>query len=98
MEVVLGNEYLFSIFQMNSIMDTIKFGLVIGLPDSQTFGYLIIASYVCIILGGVLYSTYALDSKRHKVEKEIVRISSQEDVKVGTEHAENNDRSNECVL
>ena len=30
---------------MNSLMDTIKFALVISLPEEETFGYLIIASF-----------------------------------------------------
>ena len=41
-------------------MNTIKFALVIGLPDNETFGYLIIASYATVALGFVSFIIYVL--------------------------------------
>ena len=52
---------------MNSFMDTIKFALVIALPDDETFGYLIIASFAFIIFGFVSYLSHALNSSKRKV-------------------------------
>ena len=44
---------------INSAVDTIKFFLVIVLPQTETFGWLIMASYASICLGTVFYMTYA---------------------------------------
>ena len=44
---------------LNSLMDCVKSVLVIILPDDKTFGWLVIASYACYILGMVFYSSYA---------------------------------------
>ena len=44
-------------------MDVIKFALVIGLPDNETFGYLIIASYATIIWGGLCFAIYVWKNK-----------------------------------
>ena len=44
---------------INSAMDTIKFVLVIVLPQTETFGWLIMASYASVCLGAVFYMTYA---------------------------------------
>ncbi len=49
---------------LNYFMDLIKFALVIALPDDDTFGYLIIASFAFICLGGVSYSTFACSSSK----------------------------------
>ena len=45
---------------LNSAMDTIKFILVIGLPEQETFGWLILASFASIGMGAILYITYAI--------------------------------------
>ena len=47
-------------------MDTIKFALVIGLPDNETFGYLIIASYSMVALGLVCFFIYVVKNKSTK--------------------------------
>ena len=44
---------------INSAVDTIKFFLVIVLPQTETFGWLIMASYASICLGLIFYMTYA---------------------------------------
>jgi len=44
---------------LNYAMDLLKFALVIGLPDDDTFGYLVIASFVFIVLGALSSATYA---------------------------------------
>jgi len=44
---------------INSAMDTIKFVLVIVLPQTETFGWLIMASYASVCLGAIFYMTYA---------------------------------------
>ena len=45
-------------------MNTAKFALVIGLPDNETFGYLIIASYGTYVFGAVCFVVYVLRNKR----------------------------------
>ena len=45
---------------LNSAMDTIKFTLVIALPEDDTFGWLIMASYTLICVGAISYSTFAV--------------------------------------
>ena len=51
---------------MNSLMDTIKFTLVILLPAEKTFGLLILASFVSIICGAASYTNHALHSIKTK--------------------------------
>ena len=65
-------------------MDTIKFALVIGLPDIQTFGYLIIASVGACALGGVFFTAYAISD------------GSRENKSVDDDIVENNEKSNGC--
>ena len=56
---------------LNSAMDTIKFILVIALPNQETFGWLILASFVCTCTGSLSYTTYALKpSKNYKTISE----------------------------
>ena len=45
---------------LNSILDTIKYLLVIILPDEDTFGYLVLASVATILLGNIFYIIYAI--------------------------------------
>ena len=52
------------IFQANSIMNTLKFALIVGLPHTETFGYLISASYTMAILGAICFVIYVLRNKR----------------------------------
>ena len=49
---------------MNSLMDTIKFALVISLPEEETFGYLIIASFTSILFGAISYACHAVKKLR----------------------------------
>ena len=51
---------------LNSLMDTMKFTLVISLPGEKTFGFLIIASFVSIVFGAVSYTNYAVHSIQRK--------------------------------
>ena len=46
-------------------MDTIKFILVIVLPQTQTFGWLIIASYASICVGAIFYMIYVFNHSRN---------------------------------
>ena len=55
---------------INSAMDTIKFILVIALPEQETFGWLILASFASICIGAIFYATYA------------VKLTRQNDVKI----------------
>ena len=45
---------------MNSAMDTIKFILVIVLPEQETFGWLIVASFAFVCFGAISYIYYAI--------------------------------------
>ena len=45
---------------MNSAMDTIKFILVIVLPNNKTFGWLVLASFVFVSFGAISYTYYAI--------------------------------------
>ena len=47
-------------------MDSIKYTLVISLPEDETFGYLIIASFCSICFGALLYTSYAVKMIRKK--------------------------------
>lgn len=40
-------------------MNTIKFVLVIVLPEIGTFGWLIIASFSFVVVGAIFYNSYA---------------------------------------
>merc|ERR1719220_2067517 len=51
---------------MNSVMDTIKFVAVIFFPDKETFGWLVIASFISVFLGAVFYTYYAIFQDLHK--------------------------------
>ena len=53
---------------LNSAMDTIKFVLVIILPEAATFGWLIIASYASICVGALFYASYAIKHPSKKQE------------------------------
>ena len=41
-------------------MNTIKFALVIILPQTETFGYLIIASYATVAAGAIFFVVYVI--------------------------------------
>ena len=52
--------------QMNSFMDTIKFALVISLPNEETFGYLIIVSFASVVFGAASYFSHAIKSLKRQ--------------------------------
>ena len=52
---------------MNSAMNTIKFILVIVLPQQETFGWLILASFTFVSFGAISYIYYA--TKEHNNPK-----------------------------
>ena len=47
---------------LNSAMDTIKFVLVNILPQAETFGWLIMASFVSVVTAAMFYTAYACKS------------------------------------
>ena len=52
---------------MNSSMDTIKYLLVIALPENETFGWLIISSIGFVSLGAVSFIYYAIFQHDRKI-------------------------------
>ena len=48
---------------MNSAMDTIKFGLVVVLPEDETFGWIVMTSFIFVCFGGISYICYAVLEK-----------------------------------
>ena len=44
-------------------MNTIKFLLVIVLPEAETFGWLIIVSFAFICFGAVFYTSYVVKNR-----------------------------------
>ncbi|XP_046573533.1 solute carrier family 40 member 1-like [Haliotis rubra] len=50
---------------LNRMMDMLKFALVVALPKTDEFGYLVIISFVCICIGDVLYMTYTRSARGH---------------------------------
>ena len=58
---------------MNSAMNTIKFILVIVLPQQETFGWLILASFTFVSFGAISYIYYA--TKEHNNPKNQTSIT-----------------------
>ncbi|XP_067648892.1 ferroportin-like [Haliotis asinina] len=50
---------------INKFMDVLKFILVVVLPQTPVFGYLVIVSFAFICLGFVLYASYSRRSRGH---------------------------------
>ena len=48
---------------VNYLMDTFKFALVIGLPNMETFGYLVIASVAAATIGGLFFTAYFIETR-----------------------------------
>ena len=71
---------------MNSAMDTIKFGLVVVLPEDETFGWIVITSFIFVFFGGISYICYAV------LEKGEIAIETNEVVSV--EESDEADREN----
>ena len=61
---------------LNSILDTIKFLLVIVLPDEDTFGYLVLASVATILVGALFYIMYAIRNWHGTVLPKDVEVRS----------------------
>ncbi len=56
---------------LNSAMNTIKFILVIVLPEAETFGWLIIiTSFAFICFGALSYGSYVCKNRESKKPKE----------------------------
>ena len=55
---------------LNSLLNTIKFTLVMALPKLQTFGYLIIASTAASTMGGLFFVAYYISSSSSKKSQE----------------------------
>lgn len=53
---------------LNQVMNTIKFVLVIILPEQETFGWLIIASFTFVTFGALSYTSYAV-KKENRLSK-----------------------------
>lgn len=65
---------------LNSSMDTIKFVLVIILPQQETFGWLIIASFGFVCFGAMFYTSYAVRKNGKADGKTIVVMATEEPV------------------
>ncbi|CAG0892948.1 unnamed protein product [Darwinula stevensoni] len=50
---------------MNMVMDLVKYGLVAGLPGPQTFGYLVVASFLFVCLGWLSFGIYSRRQRGH---------------------------------
>jgi len=50
---------------LNQLMDMLKFALVIGMPEPELFGILVILSYIFVTLGYVLYAKYSYSARGH---------------------------------
>ena len=50
---------------LNKLMDVFKFGLVVAVPDTETFGFLIIISFAFVSLGWVLYAVFVRRARGH---------------------------------
>ena len=75
---------------LNSAMNTIKFFLVIALPEQETFGWLILASFVSVCIGAVSYTLFAINLTNSKtIEKPAIVYqavnANDSDVKNGKE-------------
>ena len=61
---------------LNSAMDTIKFVLVIILPQAETFGWLIMASFVSVTIAALFYTAYACKNvKKNRIWKQLNNFS-----------------------
>ena len=50
---------------LNKLMDVLKFALVVAIPDTETFGFLIITSFSFICLGWLLYAVFLRKDRGH---------------------------------
>jgi hypothetical protein len=49
-------------------MNTVKFILVIVLPEMETYGWLIIVSFAFICFGATSFTSYAVKNRKRKSE------------------------------
>jgi iron-regulated transporter 1 len=56
---------------LNSAMNTIKFVLVIILPEAETFGWLVITSFAFICFGAVSFAVYAAKNRSKTPENNL---------------------------
>jgi iron-regulated transporter 1 len=50
---------------LNMLMDVLKFALVVAVPETETFGFLIIISFAFIFLGWLLYAIFLKRERGH---------------------------------
>ncbi|XP_046326041.2 solute carrier family 40 protein member 1-like isoform X1 [Haliotis rufescens] len=50
---------------LNRLADMLKFALVVGFPQTEVFGYLVIISFICVLIGDVMYMTYSKRARGH---------------------------------
>ncbi|KAK7508554.1 hypothetical protein BaRGS_00000120 [Batillaria attramentaria] len=50
---------------LNKMMDVLKFLLVVAVPDTETFGFLIIISFAFVSLGWLLYAIFVRKARGH---------------------------------
>lgn len=50
---------------LNKLMDVLKFFLVVAIPDTENFGFLIIISFGFISLGWLLYAIFLRTNRGH---------------------------------
>ena len=67
---------------MNSAMDTIKYVLVIALPENETFGWLIISSIGFVSLGAVSFIYYAIFEHDRKIPDKIKNPSEKTEYQI----------------
>ncbi|XP_077978181.1 solute carrier family 40 member 1-like [Glandiceps talaboti] len=73
---------------LNSLMDMLHFILVIFLPRPETFGILIILSFLFVFSGGVLYAVYCYKVRGHVMPFHNINGCHKETKKTnGTRHA-----------
>ncbi|XP_067649889.1 ferroportin-like [Haliotis asinina] len=50
---------------LNRLADMLKFALVVSFPQTEVFGYLVIISFMCVLIGDVMYMTYSRQARGH---------------------------------
>jgi hypothetical protein len=60
---------------LNSLMNTIKFVLVILLPEIETFGWLVILSFAFVSFGAICFSVHAIN--KTKIERKSQNVFGQ---------------------
>ena len=71
---------------LNSILDTIKYILVIVFPDEDTFGYLVMASVATILVGALFYIIYAIRNWQGTTLPRDAEVQRRSDIYGGTDN------------